>query len=189
MEVPKQKYQRKSSLRLKGYDYSTEGMYFVTLVCAGRKSFFGSIANDKIELSKEGLIAMQEWKKSEQIRKEIVLGEFVVMPDHFHALVLIDNQIVKAHGHAPQTIKPYKNEFGPQSKNLSAFIRSFKAVCTKRIRQFNPDFGWQRSFHDRIVRDQKELERIEDYILTNPLKETLRSIAREKNFNKGRLHV
>jgi hypothetical protein len=105
------------------------------------------------------------------------------MPDHFHALLAFkatdeieNSSSVSADGHPPEqgSISNYKNSFGPESKNLSALVRSFKASCTSRIRsKENPYFGWQRSFQDRIVRSQKELECIEDYIYNNPLKFSL----------------
>ncbi len=166
-------YRRKNSLRLKGYDYSNEGMYFVTCVTHNRVNYFGEIRDSEVIMSEIGTIVLDEWLKSEKIRDELILGEFVIMPDHFHALVLIDNQ-VRAHSHAPQPGDTYKNKFGPQSKNLSALIRSFKASCTARIRKHvNTKFAWQRGYYDRVVRDQNELEHIEDYILNNPLNYTL----------------
>ncbi|MCG8372750.1 MAG: transposase [Balneolales bacterium] len=168
-------YRRKNSLRLHGYDYSGEGVYFITCITKNRVKVFGEVKADTVLLSQEGTIVKQEWLKTSKIRKEITLGEFVVMPDHFHALCLIDGQQVRAHGHAPRQNQKRKHNFGPQSKNLSALIRSFKATCTKRIRETNPSFAWQRGFHDRIVRNEKELERIAEYIYNNPLKHTLQT--------------
>ncbi|MBO6536258.1 MAG: hypothetical protein JJ966_08555 [Balneolaceae bacterium] len=182
-------YNRKRSYRLQGYDYSNEGMYFITINTKNREHFFGEINDNEVHLNSLGKIVNEEWLKTSDIRKEITLGEFVIMPDHFHALLLIDKQLldksttgnyrtntVKAHGHAPLLAVPYKNKFGPQSKNLSALVRSFKASCTKRIRLQHPHFSWQKSFHDRIVRDEHELLRIEDYIRNNPIKATIRRL-------------
>ena len=179
----KSTYHRKNSLRLQGYDYSSEGVYFITIGTKNRISHFGKVTHDKVLLSDSGKIVAEEWNKTPQVRKEVILGEWVIMPNHFHALVafksleeIAGSSSVSADGH-PRVlgeISNYKNAFGRQSKNLSALVRSFKASCTSRIRnKVNPDFGWQRSFHDRIVRSQKELERIEDYIFENPLKFSL----------------
>lgn len=176
-------YQRKNSLRLQGYDYSSEGVYFITIVTKNRASYFGEVIHAKVLLSESGKIVAEEWKKTPLIRKEVLLGEWVIMPDHFHALLafkgsaeIASSSSVSADGHPPVSEKSihYKNVFGPQSRNLSALVRSFKASCTSRIRkEIEPNFGWHRSFHDRIVRSQKELKRIEDYIFENPLKFSL----------------
>ena len=163
------KYRRRNSLRLQGYDYSDEGIYFITCVTKKREPYFGKVVRERVELNELGQIIAEQWLKSEEIRKEVILGEFIVMPDHFHGLVMIDFKRVRAHGHAPQLDPTFKNTFGAQSKNLSALIRSFKANCTAQIRRTNPTFAWQRSYHDRIVRNQHELERIEEYIFNNPL--------------------
>lgn len=183
MIVRKPTYQRKNSLRLQGYDYSNEGVYFITIGTKNRVSHFGKVSHDKVLLSDSGKIVADEWRKTSEIRKEVILGEWVIMPDHFHALLafkspkeIAGSSTVSADGHPPVLgeISNYKNAFGRQSKNLSALVRSFKASCTSRIRnKVNPNFAWQRSFHDRIVRSQKELERIEDYIFENPLKFSL----------------
>lgn len=173
-------YHRKNSLRLKGFDYSSEGVYFITIVTKNRINYFGKVIEDKVLLSDSGLIVAEEWEKTPEIRKEVILGEWVIMPDHFHALLAIRNNVpgntVSEDGHPPkqEKVSNYKNSFGPQSKNISALVRSFKASCTSRIRkEINPSFAWHRSFHDRVVRNQKELERIEDYIFNNPLKFSL----------------
>ncbi|MEP6363251.1 MAG: transposase [Balneola sp.] len=176
----KNTYQSKNSLRLKGYDYSAEGVYFITILTKNRICHFGEVVNKKMNLSDAGKIVEMEWRKTEEIRKEVVLGNWIVMPEHFHALIAFKSKeeqdrnltSVKAHGHALLQGKKsiaYKNTFGPQSRNLSALVRSFKATCTSKIRsQVNPNFAWHRSFHDRIVRNQKELINIENYIISNP---------------------
>jgi REP element-mobilizing transposase RayT len=176
-------YKPKNSLRLQGYDYSSEGVYFITIGTENRISHFGKVDHDKVLLSNSGKIVAKEWKKTPHIRNEVILGEWVIMPNHFHALLAFkapeeieNSSSVSADGHPPKqgSISNYKNSFGPQSKNLSALVRSFKASCTSQIRsKENPYFAWQRSFHDRVVRNQKELERIQDYIYNNPLKFSL----------------
>ena len=175
MEVYTKKYKRKNSLRLNGYDYSWEGMYFITVRVKSSGTLLSRVNNEEVELSSLGKIVKDEWIKTEDIRTGITLGNFVIMPDHFHALVLLHSGTVGAHSYAPLQAGNFKNSFGPQKRNLSSLIRGFKGACTKRIREIEPGFTWQRSFHDRIVRDQNELEKIEDYIINNPLNETLRN--------------
>lgn len=173
---------RKNSLRLNGFDYSNEGMYFVTILTKNREAFFGKIKNQKMNLSPCGEIVRKEWLKTEQIRDRVVLGDWAIMPDHFHALIALKSKPpVRAHGDAPLLAsRPYKNTFGPQRNNLSSIIRGFKGSCTKRIRkEINQNFAWHRSFHDRVVRNQKELKRIEDYIINNPMKSSLNHLQFE----------
>ncbi|MEX0722390.1 MAG: transposase [Gracilimonas sp.] len=146
---------RRNSLRLQGYNYSNEGMYFVTILTKNRENFFGEIINSQMRINAIGKLVKREWKLTEQIRDRVNLGQFIVMPDHFHAVLALG---------------PYKNKFGPQRDNLSSIIRGFKGACTKKIRQqLNPRFGWHRSFHDRVIRNSKELQKIEEYIFNNPV--------------------
>ncbi len=108
------------------------------------------------------------------MRKEIRLDQFVIMPDHLYAIVLIDELsssseplsigTVGAHGRAPQQRKP---------RSLSSFDAAYKAASTRQIRVHLQEPGllvWQRNFFDRIIRNQLELDRIREYILYNPLK-------------------
>ncbi|HET8864507.1 MAG TPA: transposase [Gracilimonas sp.] len=168
MKLNKRTY-RNNSLRLQGYDYSNEGIYFVTILTKNREPFFGKIIKDQVVLNEIGDIAEKEWLKTQQIRDRVTLGQFVIMPDHLHAILALGP--VRAHGHAPLLAgEPYKNEFGPQRNNLSSIIRGFKGSSTKKIRQtINPSFAWHRSFYDRVIRNKKELNKIEEYIFNNPI--------------------
>ncbi len=174
MELSKLKYNRRNSLRLSGYDYSSEGMYFVTVSLKNKDTLLSKILNEKVDLTPSGKVVEEEWLKTQKIRTGVTLGAYVVMPDHFHALILLHQNPVGAHSYAPLQAGNFKNSFGPQKRNLSSVLRGFKGTCTKRIREFNPEFAWQRSFHDRVVRDQKEQERIEEYIVNNPLNSFLK---------------
>jgi len=93
------------------------------------------------------------------------MDEFVVMPNHFHAIIGIGvnkYNIVEAQCIAPlQYLQPQqKNKFGPQSKNLASIIRGFKSAVTIHARKTIPHFAWQPRFHDHIIRDKKSLENI-----------------------------
>lgn len=159
-------------MRLSGYDYSSEGVYFITISSKNKTIPFCTIKLDKVELTSIGKVVEAEWLKTPQIRTGLTLGTYVIMPDHFHALILLHENPVEAHSYAPLT-GSFKNKFGPQKRNLSSIIRGFKGACTKKIKIINPEFSWQRSFHDRVLRDQQELERVEEYIVNNPLKWSL----------------
>lgn len=168
---------RIESARLKSWDYAQKGVYYVTICTANREHFFGKIENEYMTLSEIGKIAEEEWKKTPEIRPDInlELGEFVVMPNHFHGIVFIgNNEFNDGYGrdamHRVSTDEIYKNEFGPQSKNLSSIIRGFKSAVTVQGRKLNPDFGWQSRFHDHIIRNPQSYEVISQYIIDNPKK-------------------
>jgi REP element-mobilizing transposase RayT len=158
------------------------GAYFITLVTFQRDSLFGEIRNGKMKLNRHGMIVQEEWFASADIRKEIRLypEEFVVMPNHIHGIVWIvdttgadgrvgENSVdnVGATGRSPLQ-KPTRQP-GPAKKSLSSFVAGFKSAVTKRIRnELNETGIWQRNYHDRIIRDEPELENIRKYIEINP---------------------
>lgn len=113
-------------------------------------------------LSELGEVAAREWLRPAEIREtmNISLREFVVMPDHFHAVISI--------GRNEHNKNWSPNEMGVQSQNLGSVIRGFKAAVTTYARKNSIDFNWQSRYHDRIVRDPYELERVEKYIRDTP---------------------
>lgn len=185
MGLYRNRYRIESS-RWLNWDYATAGAYFVTICTDGRRHFFGNIdrLSKEVVLSDIGRIVELEWLKTPDIRPDmnLLLGEFVVMPNHFHAILAIgENEyngnrcdiempcmtsIQQPSSHLHNT----KIEPGPQRKNLSSIIRGFKSAVTVQARVFDADFGWQARFHDRVIRSKQEYERIENYILKNPLK-------------------
>jgi putative transposase len=174
----------RQSIRLKGYDYSAEGAYFITIVSKDRLAWFGEITNGEMQLSEAGEIVKEEWLRGAELRSEIMLNAFVVMPNHFHGIVIIGEPTIPMSGirrgvwtyaqnhdeSDEKGVNPYAPT-GMQSpkKSLGSLIRAFKAGCTTRIRQtISADFAWQRNYHDHIIRNQKELHKIQDYIQNNP---------------------
>lgn len=194
-----QKHHRRS-IRLKGYDYSQEGLYFITLCCQNRACLFGEVKDGKMILNEAGKIAEEEWLKTPQIRKNTELGEFVVMPNHFHAILEIKYSVCGGELKFAQFKSP--------SQTIGAIIRGFKGATTKRIKelinregnisdkgnnrdrtgvlryaqntdgdrgesQFAPTIAptiWQRNYWEHIIRNQQEYERIANYIIRNPAK-------------------
>jgi hypothetical protein len=84
---------KRQSIRLKGYDYSQSGLYFITICCYQRECLFGNIINSQIILNNFGQLIKEEWLKSAEIRKEIEFDDFVIMPNHFHGIVIINQEI------------------------------------------------------------------------------------------------
>jgi len=166
----KNKYTIKSA-RLEGYDYSQNGMYFVTICAKGREEFFGKIENEKMILLDVGKIVQEELLKTPAIRSNVILDEWVVMPNHLHVIIEICNES-DTRRDALQCVSTddtqYKNKFGPQRNNLASIIRGFKGVTKNKIYQINPDFAWQPRFYDHIIRNDESLNKIREYIQTNP---------------------
>ena len=160
---------QRRSVRLRGYDYAQAGAYFTTLCTHGRDRLFGLIVNDVMVLNEYGRIAEEEWLRTPRVRSEVELDEFVVMPNHIHALVLFSptshaHLQRRAHGRAPLQRQP---------RSLGALMAGFKSRVTKRINTFRRTPGlrvWQRSYYERIVRNQVELGRIREYIVNNPVR-------------------
>ncbi len=164
-EVLYQNKYRTESLRLRNWDYSNIGWYYVTICSKEKKCYFGSVVNGKMVLNKLGEIVQQEWFRIQAIRKGVELDEFVIMPNHIHGIIVIKNDHidnnVEAHGHAPLQIK----------QNLSNIVRGFKGSVTNKIRtSLNQQFSWQPNFHEHIIRNDKTLFQIRKYIQLNPLK-------------------
>jgi len=189
-ELFRDKYRIKT-FRYQGWDYAEEGWYYVTICTKNRICYFGNVENEKIKLSPVGEIVVENWLNTPKIRKNVELDEFIVMPNHIHGIIIIKYRIdhnvethcnannVETHcnannveTHCNASLREYKNIFGPQSNNLSAIIRGFKGATTKIINQKYPDinFFWQPKFHDHIIRKEKELYNIRDYINNNPYK-------------------
>jgi len=178
-----EKYQNKyriASARLKNYDYASNGAYFITIVTKNREHFFGEIKNGKMILNELGEIVWDEWLKTPKIRPDmnLIMVEFVVMPNHIHGIVYIGNNefnngdaVVRRdamHRVSTTVNNEYKNKFEPQCKNLSSIIRGIKSAVTKKSREILPNFAWQTRFHDRIIRNENEFNRIREYIRKNP---------------------
>jgi len=167
--------------RLQSWDYGADALYFITICTAHRECYFGKIEKGEMILSELGRIVETEWIKTFDLRKDMNLqmGEFVVMPNHFHAIISIGiNQYNMGVGggtncrdamHRVSTGQNhYKNHFGPQSKNLASVLRGFKSAVTTFARTKNIEFDWQARFHDHIIRTDDSFQRISKYIANNP---------------------
>lgn len=161
-------YHRKST-RLAGYDYSHDGVYFITLVTHDRAPIFSKITGGEIVLSELGKIVKNEWLKTGQIRSEIILDQFVVMPDHLHGILAIENSSNGARPCASTESNLHAPSRKPQS--LGSFIAGFKSTVTKQINLMRCTPGqpvWQCNYYDRVIRNERELDAIRLYIQANP---------------------
>ncbi|HKJ28450.1 MAG TPA: transposase [Anaerolineales bacterium] len=139
--------------RLKGYDYSTPGTYFVTICTFHRECLFGEVDGDKIQLNPIGKLVEKIWFGLPRQFLHIKADHFVVMPNHVHGLIeIMPNEIKSRHG-------------------LSDIMNGYKSRTTRLVNRIRDTKGvplWQRSFYDRIIRDEKQLLTVIEYIRQNP---------------------
>lgn len=163
-------FPNRRSIRLKGYDYRQPGAYFITIHVAGDACLLGEVTNGRIHLNGFGRIVEEEWLRSADIRREIELELYAIMPNHFHAVVWIHD--VGAAG-VPPVRCDKDNRPLLLGKSLGALVGGFKRATTKRINEIRQTPGaplWQRNYYERIVRSDNELRTIPQYILDNPLR-------------------
>jgi putative transposase len=156
--------------RLRNWDYSSRGWYFVTMCTQNRVPIFGEVANDEVRLSKLGLIADSELRTLPSHYENVEVDIHVVMPNHVHALIMIDgdhrftpnprtiNSAVPRHGFHP-----------PEAGSLSVIVRSYKAGVTKRSHECGFQVPiWQPRFYDHLLRGDSSISAVRDYIRNNP---------------------
>ena len=154
MAYDPRKHHRRS-VRLKGYDYSRPGAYFVTLCTHDRESLFGEICNGLTHLNRMGLIVQRTWFDLPHHYPHVVLDAMVIMPNHLHGVIVLTED----------------DEAAKPRQGLPEIVRAFKSYSARRINGLRrtPDLPvWQRSYYEHIVRDQEDWERIREYIFNNP---------------------
>lgn len=191
-------YKLEKQYRLKGYNYSANGWYFMTICTNKLKLFFGVIRNEKIQLSKIGKTVDQFWKDIPNQFPFVKLDTYQIMPNHIHGIIVIQqNPCRNMINHVPTEktenmddfVHTFEDNFINESKNpkklkssvknnpmelksisLGRIIRWHKGRSTFEINKLYPEtnFKWQLRYHDRIIRDEEELERIREYIRNNP---------------------
>ncbi len=135
MKFNPKKHNRRS-IRLKEYDYSRAGLYFITLCCQNMQHLFGRIENGEITLSTFGLIIKEEWEKTPQIRNNTALHEYIIMPNHFHAIIeILFSMNPKKPIEAGSGRGGSGAGFASPSQTIGAIIRGFKGATTKRIKE------------------------------------------------------
>ncbi len=155
------KLRRRNSLRLEGYDYSEPGAYFITTVTHQRACLFGKVVNREMQLNASGKMVEKVWSELPKHYPHIELGMFIVMPNHVHGIIIIDEDV--GAGLRPAPTKKH---------GLSEIIRAFKSFSSRHIHEideFSPERIWQRGFHDRILRNEKEWQNVHLYIEANPV--------------------
>ena len=180
----------RKSIRLKGYDYSQAGLYFITICVKDRECLFGEIIHGKIILNDAGKIADECWLKISEHFLNVVLHEYIVMPNHVHGIIelkrvdAICNQISNNVGTRHVVSLPdnsessvgtshvmsQHNQFSkPIPGSISVIIQQYKSSVTRFVNKTNVShFRWQSRFYEHIIRDEKSYHRISEYIINNP---------------------
>jgi REP element-mobilizing transposase RayT len=161
--------------RLKNFDYSENGWYFVTICTKDRKEYFGHIVDNRMVLNIYGIIVKNCWLDIQKHFPNVELHEFAIMPNHIHGIIVIRNvnHPVGAIFKSPVESLNVSGEinFAPTIKiSLSNIIKWYKSKSTINIRAtINETFCWQKSFYDHIIRNEYPLFRIRKYIKDNPI--------------------
>jgi REP element-mobilizing transposase RayT len=158
---------RRKSIRLKDYDYSQAGAYFITICIHKKECVLGEVADDGMKLSRFGEVVKTEWLKTFEIRKNLILDEYIVMSNHFHGIIIVD-------GRGTLQRAPTFEKFGrPISNSVPTVVRLFKSATTNQVNQSRNTPRrpfWQRNYFEHIIRNEDELNKIREYIQNNPLK-------------------
>ena len=162
------------STRVPGYDYTSPGAYFVTVVAYQREMLFGEIENEEMRLNARGKIVSECWYEIPSHFPHVDLGAFVVMPKHVHGIIVITDEVCRGTIYRAPTNRAPTNtteQFGKSvAGSLPTIVRTFKAAVTRRIgRELNETGIWQRNYYEHIIRDERDWQRIHDYILANPV--------------------
>ena len=193
--TPKSDYPRRRHMRLQDYDYSQPGAYFVSICVQHRKCLFGTITDGEMRLNERGQIVVECWNQIPQHFPSVELGEYVIMPNHMHGIIAWNTTEAKSlhpsennqnrrgfllgcffkvpspnnPNAAPETLR--RGEV--PSPALGKIMAYFKYQSTKHINQHYNTPGtrvWQRNYHDHVIRDDRDLQRLRQYIQENPIK-------------------
>lgn len=155
-----------------GFDYTSTGVYFVTICTPHRECLFGEIVDGIMRLNAYGDVVAECWQAIPDHFPHATLDAFVIMPNHVHGIITIMRSQQPTRETPPvgaQHVAPLPVNVIPGS--LGAIVRAFKSAVTKRINILRGTPGapvWQRGYFDRVVRDETEMQRIRQYIADNP---------------------
>lgn len=183
------------SIRMKGYDYAQEGLYFITICCFENRDLFGRIEGGVMVLNEAGKVAERCWKEIPEHFLDVVLHAFVIMPNHVHGILEIvgaknekdadgagakdenkndGNEIgtgAKNFSPVQENIpKKFSPHFNSPSRTIGSVVRGFKIGVTKWMRQNTGVLNvWHRNYYDIIIRNEQSYENISNYIVKNPI--------------------
>jgi len=182
------------SIRLPEYDYSQAGAYYLTICSHQRRCLFGVVKDGRVNLSRIGKIVAEEWLQSPELRPELTLDDWSIMPNHMHAIIVIGavpgqpiplglvwpvgatRRVARpkrtlGERRATHRVAPTERPTGPASGSVAAIVGQFKGAVTRRANTLRGTPGapvWHRGYHEHVIRDEAELHDIRLYIAQNP---------------------
>jgi REP element-mobilizing transposase RayT len=174
------RYQNKyriSSARLPDWDYGANGAYFITIGTQNRKHYFGQIVDadgeSDLQLNEMGQLAARYWSEIPLHFPKVELANYVVMPNHVHGILIINQSDVNAIPSLPSPQPKRNGGFAGDKnpmfhENISRIVRWYKGRCAFEIHKVHAEFAWQPRFYDHIIRNAESFERIQNYIANNP---------------------
>ena len=182
------KIHHRRSIRLKGYDYSQAGLYFITICCEDMQCRFGNIENNEMVLNEYGNVAHNEWVKLSERFANFEVDVFQIMPNHMHGVILLNNVANVGAGFTPAQndgqwvgagFTPAQHDGQPQgiaptSATIGDIIGSYKSLvangCLKIYKSKNETMGklWQRNYYEHIIKNESSYKTITEYIVSNP---------------------
>ena len=159
---------RRRSIRLRGYDYSTPGAYFITVCTQNRLPLFGEVANDKMASNRLGEVVQNSWEKLPDHYDDLILDAFVLMPNHVHGVIILEDGTTGVGAGFKPALPASRRRHG-----VPEIVRAFKTFSARRINKMRESPGtpvWQRGFYDHVIRNQHELGRVRAYVMDNPRK-------------------
>ena len=155
------------SIRLRNYDYSQAGLYFVTICVQDHVCLFGDIVNDEMGLNTEGVIVEECWMAIPEHFPNAILHEHVVMQNHVHGIVELKSNIVGVENIQP--VRENRNEFQKMiPRSIGSIVKGFKIGVTKRTKDEFQISIWQRNYYESIIRNDESYQKISNYIINNP---------------------
>jgi len=147
-------------MRLKYWDYRSDGYYFITICTKDKMHYFGKVVDGEMILSHIGVIANLLWYEIKNHTDHIELGEFIIMPNHIHGVLILNNN----------TNTEGARHASPLRQTISSIVGSYKSAVSKHAHRLNFDFTWQRNFYDHVIRDEASHQKIAEYVVNNPMK-------------------
>ena len=177
MDLPVLTPNHRSSIRLPGYDYSQPGAYFVTIVTHDRRCLFGRVEDGEMVLNAAGRVASTQWLQLAYRFTNLELGEWVIMPNHVHGILVITGKGEASPDKLSASLNTLIKDASPLRPNgtipgsVGAIIQNFKSVTSRKINTQSgktKELIWQRNYYEHIIRNERDMLAITDYILTNP---------------------
>ncbi len=150
------------SIRLQHYDYAHAGAYFVTICAQNRTCLFGTISDGQMRANDHGRIVNDCWNDLPNHYGQVILDEFITMPNHVHGIIILTDNNIRAGLKPAPTIKHH---------GLPEIVRAFKTFSARRINQARNTPGmpvWQRNYYEHVIRNEDDLNKVREYIITNP---------------------